>query len=173
MHNGHAGAKGPLQGNSPDVRPSAGTAPEASGSRRAAPALPGLRVLLVEDHPAVREMTRALLETAGYTVLLAEDGLKGVEAVQSFRPDAALVDISLPKLSGYEVARRIRQLPGGDDHLLIAVTGYGQPEDRQRALDAGFNAHLVKPIELTELADLLNQAERPGDAPPGAAGQPE
>lgn len=115
------------------------------------------RILLIEDHPAVREMTRLLLTSAGHEVQAAEDGPKGIEALQSWRPDVALIDIGLPGVDGYQVAQRIRALPHGESYRLVAVTGYGRPEDRERALRAGFNGHLVKPVDLKELDRLLHQ----------------
>jgi len=115
------------------------------------------RILLIEDHPAVREMTQTLLESSGHEIATAGDGPSGVEAVQQFKPDVAIVDIGLPGMSGYEVARAIRGLPEGKELLMLAVTGYGQPEDRRRALEAGFDAHLVKPVDLNQLADVLDR----------------
>jgi CheY-like chemotaxis protein len=101
-----------------------------------------------------------LLECDGHRVEVAEDGPQGVEKTLALRPDVALVDIGLPGLDGYEVARRVRAAPGGTDILLIAVTGYGQPEDRRRTLEAGFDRHLVKPIDVDELQRLLADVKR-------------
>jgi CheY-like chemotaxis protein len=89
-----------------------------------------------------------------------EDGPAGIEATRVHRPDVAIVDIGLPGVDGYEVARRIR---AGTDHTtrLVALTGYGQPEDRRRALDAGFDAHLTKPVDPAELLSLIEALTRP------------
>jgi signal transduction histidine kinase/ActR/RegA family two-component response regulator len=113
------------------------------------------RVLLVEDNPDARESLRMCLELAGCSVVCAEDGPGGVEAARTERPDVALVDIGLPGLDGYDVARRIRADPAGGQIHLVALTGYGQAEDRRRAEEAGFDAHLVKPVAPDALLDLL------------------
>jgi CheY-like chemotaxis protein len=102
-------------------------------------------------------MLRELLELCGHEVYPAADGPQGLAAFVDFRPNVALIDIGLPGMSGYEVAERIRSLPRGRDVYLIALTGYGQPEDRRRALAAGFDAHLVKPMRVEELNALLSQ----------------
>jgi CheY-like chemotaxis protein/two-component sensor histidine kinase len=86
---------------------------------------------------------------------LAYDGLEAVETAATFRPDVILLDIGLPKLNGYEACRRIREQPWGKDMVLIALTGWGQGDDRQQSREAGFNAHLVKPVDLAALQDLL------------------
>jgi CheY-like chemotaxis protein len=96
-----------------------------------------------------------LLKLKGNDIRTAHDGLEAVEAAESFRPQLVLLDIGLPKLNGYEVARRIRQQPWGRDMLLIALTGWGQDEDRRRSQEAGFNFHIVKPVELAALEKLL------------------
>jgi CheY-like chemotaxis protein len=115
---------------------------------------PHSRVLIIEDHPDGREALRRLLRLWGHEVEAAEDGLHGVEKALEWRPDAAVVDIGLPLLDGYEVARRLRREL--DDHIyLVALTGYGQPEDRKRALQAGFDVHLVKPVDPEQLKGLL------------------
>jgi PAS domain S-box-containing protein len=112
------------------------------------------RVLIVEDDPDNRQTMKVLLELLGHEVFDAEDGVQGVEQAKANKPEVALVDIGLPGLDGLHVAQQIREALG-DKILLIALTGYGQEEDRRRALDAGFNAHLVKPVELEQLTQLL------------------
>jgi CheY-like chemotaxis protein len=97
-----------------------------------------------------------LLEISGNEVEMVHDGLAALEAAERMRPDVVLLDIGLPKLDGHEVCRRIRKLPWGGDVLLIALTGWGQQEDRRRAQEAGFDGHLVKPVEYDELLALLN-----------------
>ncbi len=111
------------------------------------------RVLIVEDNPATREALRQLLEAAGHEAYEAADGEAGLAAATQLRPDAAVVDIGLPGISGYEVAQRLRALL--PDIRLIAATGYGQDADRQRFEDAGFDAHLLKPIDLEQLDAVL------------------
>jgi signal transduction histidine kinase/ActR/RegA family two-component response regulator len=123
---------------------------------------PVLRILIVEDNLDGRESLRDLLEIWGHEVELAEDGAEGVEKALASQPDVALVDIGLPGLDGNEVARRIRAQPASADRVeLIAMTGYGQPEDRRRALQAGFDSYLVKPVDPAHLGRLL-AAVRPG-----------
>ncbi len=114
-----------------------------------------LHVLVVEDNHDGRESLRDLLEIWGHEVTLAEDGPEGVDKALSIHPDVALVDIGLPGLDGNEVARRIRLALGSDEISLIAMTGYGQPEDRRRALQAGFDRYLVKPVDPAILSQLL------------------
>jgi signal transduction histidine kinase len=122
----------------------------AAGRRR------GRRVLVVEDNPDGRETLRMMLEMWGHRVEVAADGQQGVDQALALRPEVALVDIGLPLLDGYEVARRVRAALGRDI-FLIALTGYGQPHDFRRAFEAGFDAHLVKPAEPEELHELLEQ----------------
>jgi two-component system, sensor histidine kinase len=114
------------------------------------------RVLVVEDQPDSRETLRMLLELWGHEVEAAGDGRQGVEMGLSWHPDTAVVDIGLPLLDGYQVARLLRAAL--HDVLLIALTSYNRPEDRRRAFDAGFDVHLSKPVEPDALQHLL--AER-------------
>ncbi len=113
------------------------------------------RLLLIEDNPDIGETLRDLLQIFGHRVDLAGDGLRGVQLALATKPDAALVDIGLPGIDGYEVARRLRATDPGKQILLVALTGYGRPEDRDRALESGFDAHLVKPVDPEELNALL------------------
>ncbi|HEX4959871.1 MAG TPA: ATP-binding protein [Thermoanaerobaculia bacterium] len=126
-----------------------------------------LHVLVVEDNFDGRESLRDLLEIWGHEVTLAADGIEGVDKALSVFPDVALVDIGLPGLDGNEVARRIRSALGGGEISLIAMTGYGQPEDRRRALQAGFDRYLVKPVDPGALAQLLGEMRGRGDARTG------
>jgi signal transduction histidine kinase/ActR/RegA family two-component response regulator len=138
--------------------------PLSSGARGAAPVLDRdrqterstapSRILLIEDDRDNRDMLRASLEGAGHQVDVAEDGVGGVERARIMRPDIALIDIGLPGLDGYEVAQRIRRDLGGAIRL-IALTGYGQPEDRRRGAEAGFDTYLVKPVFADQLARAL------------------
>ncbi len=124
--------------------------------RRAASADPTRkRLLLVEDNPDIGETLRDLLQLLGHRVELVGDGLRAVQAALATHPDAALVDIGLPGIDGYEVARRLRATEEGKGLVLVALTGYGRPEDRDRALAAGFDAHLVKPVDPEELNEVL------------------
>ena len=123
------------------------------------PTVAALRVVVVEDNADIRESLQLLLEASGYHVSVAEDGPSGVATVLAEEPDAALVDIGLPGLSGYEVARAIRSALG-PRVFLIAATGYGQPDDQQRAREAGFDAHLTKPVEMERVVALLGEAAK-------------
>jgi CheY-like chemotaxis protein len=113
------------------------------------------KVLLIEDNDDGREMMATMLASFGYPVLQAGDGLEGVRLACAERPDVALVDIGLPGIDGYEVARRLRQDPSARAIRLIALTGYGLEEDQRRVLEAGFDLHLVKPVELNALLGQL------------------
>jgi CheY-like chemotaxis protein len=112
------------------------------------------RVLIVEDHDDARDMLRHLLERAGHEVHEATDGLSGLDLALRLELDAAVIDIGLPGLDGYEVARQVRAA-GRAGMLLVAVTGYGQAGDRQRSSEAGFDAHLTKPVDPLALEALL------------------
>jgi CheY-like chemotaxis protein len=96
-----------------------------------------------------------LLRLMGNEIRTAYDGLEALEVAESFRPEQVLLDIGLPKLNGYDVARRIRQQPWGRNIILVALTGWGQNEDRRRSQEAGFDFHLVKPVELAALEKIL------------------
>jgi signal transduction histidine kinase len=120
----------------------------------------GRRVLIIEDNPDGRETLRTMLEMWGHKVEVAADGQQGLDQALALRPEVALVDIGLPMLDGYEVARRVRAALG-KSIFLIALTGYGQPHDYRRAFEAGFDAHLVKPAEPEELHELLEQVGTP------------
>jgi CheY-like chemotaxis protein len=115
-------------------------------------------VLIVDDNADAAEMLAALLQTLGYETAVAHDGAAALDLARGFAPHVALLDIGLPIMDGYEVARRLHLLDGCRDTLLIAVSGYGQPSDRARSRQAGFAHHLVKPVELATLASLLESA---------------
>jgi PAS domain S-box-containing protein len=121
---------------------------------------PARRILVVDDNQDAADTLGMLLGMTGNEVEIAHDGLAAVEAVAGFRPDVVLLDLGLPKLSGYEVARRIRGGEGGARILLVALTGWGQEEDRRRSKDAGFDHHLTKPVEFDELQRLLAGVSR-------------
>src|SRR5437764_1948839 len=111
-------------------------------------------VLLIEDSEDNREMMRELLEMEGFRVDVAADGEDGIQQALALRPSVALVDIGLPTMDGYEVARRVRAALGSGI-TLVALTGYGQPDDFERATEAGFDVHLTKPVNLTDLEAIL------------------
>ncbi len=116
---------------------------------------PRRRVLIVEDNADARESLCLFLQLAGHEVDTAEDGPRGLDKLHTFRPDVAVIDVGLPGMDGYEIARAIRQRLDGKSMCLIALTGYGQAEDQRRALAAGFDIHLTKPIDPATIQDLL------------------
>jgi CheY-like chemotaxis protein len=124
------------------------------------PVLRPARVFVVEDNLDAALTLRDLLEIWGYEARTVHDGLAALEVAPEFHPDVVLLDIGLPGIDGYEVARRLRDRPDLGGLLIIAVTGYGQESDRQRAREAGFDQHLIKPIDLAILRRLLADAPR-------------
>ncbi len=114
-----------------------------------------LRVLVVEDHADSADMMVFLIGAAGHEVFKASDGAGALDAAMAHQPDIIICDIGLPGMNGYELAARIRQRPQLHDTYLIAITGYGRDEDRRRAKEAGFDAHLTKPVEPSVLHSLL------------------
>jgi signal transduction histidine kinase/ActR/RegA family two-component response regulator len=128
---------------------------------------PCSRVLVVEDIADTRESLRAVLEADGHRVQCAEDGLTAIDIALGWAPQVALIDIGLPGIDGYEVARRLRASSLGRNVYLVAVTGYGQPEDRVRAMESGFDAHIVKPAREDDLRRALERSRRsPMDGEP-------
>jgi CheY-like chemotaxis protein len=117
-----------------------------------------LRVLIVDDNVDTVLSFSMLLKASGHDVCNAHDGLVAVQTANDYRPDVVLLDIGLPSLNGYEVAKRIRQIPILKDVVLVALTGYGQDTDRQLSAQAGFNHHLVKPARLEQLQKILSEA---------------
>jgi PAS domain S-box-containing protein len=117
-------------------------------------------VLLLEDNEDARDSLQLLLEQWGHRVEVASSGGEGLERIRAARPEIALIDIGLPGLDGYAVARAVRALPGGDRIVLVALTGYGQPQDERRAREAGFDAFLIKPAETADLLGVL-ETRRP------------
>lgn len=113
------------------------------------------RIVVVEDHADSREMLRTLLTLDGHHVEVAADGRAGLGLILDARPEVALIDVGLPELDGYEVARQVRRTPGSTMVRLVALTGYGQSYDRIRAQEAGFDLHLTKPVEPKELRRAL------------------
>jgi PAS domain S-box-containing protein len=131
----------------PPSEPQTPNATRAANMRR--------RVLIVEDNFDARESLRTILELSGHEVFEAADGRGGIDQALALTPDVALIDIGLPGVDGYEVARQIRSTPAGRDIFLIALTGYGQPRDRDRAQQAGFDDHVVKPVDFGRLSELI------------------
>jgi len=114
-----------------------------------------LRVLVVDDHVDGATSMCRLLRVLGHEAHQANDGVEGLTAAEELHPDVVLLDIAMPKLNGYEVARRLRAEPWGKHMLLIAVTGWGQDGDKLRASEAGFDFHLTKPVDVAELTRVL------------------
>ena len=158
LHGGTASAasEGPGKGSTFTVRIPA-IEPPVTKRAPSAPALVEPRdVLIVEDNDDARETLRRMLELEGHRVRVAADGLAGLDAVRAAMPEIALIDVGLPRMDGYELARRIRsEVAGPRRPYLVAVTGYGLPEDRARTREAGFDLHLVKPVEAAELSEVL------------------
>ncbi|HEX6903124.1 MAG TPA: ATP-binding protein [Thermoanaerobaculia bacterium] len=163
LHGGRVEARsdGPGHGSEFAVRLPALDAPAVAGAGTAAgepvrSAARGMRVLVVEDNPDSAEMMSFLLQLRGHEVRTAHDGHQALEEARIFEPQAVLCDIGLPGMNGYEVAERLRQHPAFERTPLIALTGYGQEEARRRAQEAGFDHHLVKPVEPDALEALLD-----------------
>ena len=117
-----------------------------------------LRILIVDDHPDTAEAISMLLAAIGHETTIACTGRAGLDAVKTFPPDLVILDIGLPDISGYEVACAIRALPFGAGIHLVAATGWGTPEDRVRALAAGFDQHQLKPLDLRKLQAIIATA---------------
>jgi len=124
----------------------------AAAKKRAAVAR---RILVVDDNADSAESLTMLLQVSGHETHTAHDGLEAVAAAERFRPEVVLLDIGLPILNGYDAARRIREQPWGKDMVLVALTGWGQEEDRRKSKDAGFDLHMVKPVDLNVLTERL------------------
>lgn len=136
---------------SPDPRASAPSAAD-SGSPR--------RVLVVEDNPDGLETLMALLEMLGHQVAGAPDGRQAVQKAAEFQPQVVLLDLGLPVMDGFEVARTLRQDTRFEDVFIAALTGWGADNDRRRTADAGFDAHLTKPVDLPALEAVLARSQR-------------
>jgi CheY-like chemotaxis protein/anti-sigma regulatory factor (Ser/Thr protein kinase) len=113
------------------------------------------RILVVDDNVDAASSLSALLRITGNDTEMAHDGLEAVEAAARLRPDVVLLDIGLPRLNGYDACRRIRLLPGGNNMVLIAMTGWGQESDRLRSRQAGFDHHMVKPVDFAALMKAI------------------
>jgi PAS domain S-box-containing protein len=159
MHGGsvEAHSEGPGQGSEFMVRlpaidpPAVTAAPVAAAFERAIPR----RILVVDDNVDAAEALAAVLTIAGHQTKLAHDGLEALSVASTFKPDIVFLDIGMPSLDGHETARRIREQPWGQKVVLVALTGWGQIEDRRKSKAAGFNHHLVKPADPSLVADLI------------------
>jgi PAS domain S-box-containing protein len=169
MHGGsiEAHSEGPGRGSEFVVRlPMVGAEPRSGAhsakddAERASHAAK-YRILIVDDNRLSSESTAMALKLMGHELVTGRDGIEGIERARTFEPEVIFLDIGLPELNGYETARRIRDEPWGKDIFLIAVTGYGQEEDRRRSMEAGFDCHLVKPLNLAELKHQLSELGRP------------
>jgi CheY-like chemotaxis protein len=121
------------------------------------------RVLVVDDNVDAALSLSMLLKLDGHEAVAAHDGIAAIEAAEAHRPDVILLDIGLPRMNGHEVCRRLRELPWGKDLVVIAITGWGQGDDRRKSQDAGFDGHLVKPVRYETLAELLRTATSSSD----------
>jgi signal transduction histidine kinase/ActR/RegA family two-component response regulator len=179
LHQGHVEAHSAGPGKGAEFRvylpclstPSANAMPDAKAATPGVARVPR-RVLVVEDNVDVAETTATMLTLAGHNVRWAGDATEAFSIAHEFAPEVVLLDIGLPVVDGYQVARRLRQLAATRQSLLVGVTGYGQPADRQRGHDAGFDHHLLKPADPAVLCALI-EGWRPaqgdaagGDSPP-------
>ena len=127
-------------------------------------AVAGLTVLLVDDNQDSTRALGMLLEHFGHAVVTAHDGAEALVKADEVCPDVGLLDLGLPVLDGYQVAQALRARPGGERLLLVAISGYGQPNDRARSKAAGFDHHMVKPVDCGALLELLQQRARPAQS---------
>ena len=146
------------------------TAPESQAPTDPAPAPerskpPGQRMLIVDDNRDAADSLGMLMKVMGNDTRVAYDGREALTTASQFHPEVVLLDIGLPTMSGYEVARELRRRPGGAAMLLIATTGWGQPSDKEQSREAGFDHHLVKPVDPATLLKLLDRPGRPGHSP--------
>jgi CheY-like chemotaxis protein len=140
-----------------------GAAREVAQASEAPPAS-GYRVLVVDDHRDAADSLAMLLKLQGHEVRVAYSGAAALEMTATYVPDVVFLDIGMPKMDGYEVARRLRQRPGLEHVVLVALTGWGQAEDRRRTAQAGFNHHLVKPPEPQALEHVFAGLSGPAKA---------
>jgi CheY-like chemotaxis protein/two-component sensor histidine kinase len=163
LHGGtiEARSSGPAMGSDFIVRlpivdlPSVPQGQEPEGIADKSQAEPRRRILVVDDNADTANSLAMVLRRMGHDILTAHDGLEAVHAAAAFRPEVILLDIGLPKMNGYDVAKQIRQQPWDKKVAIIAVSGWGQEEDKRRALEAGFDHHLTKPVEPAALGRLL------------------
>lgn len=177
LHGGTVSAfsEGPGRGSAFTVRLPKVAAPQNTQTSHTQSPCDGFsrRVLIIEDNRDAREMFRMMLELAGHEVLEAEEGLAGLELLKATRPDVAVIDVGLPGLNGYEIARRFREEPDAEGVMLVALTGYGTPEAVERSRQAGFDHHLIKPVNAEALQGIMRGdllGERGVTAGAGVAG---
>jgi CheY-like chemotaxis protein len=120
------------------------------------------KVLMADDNRDAVDSMALLLELAGYQTMVAYTGERAVAMAREHRPDIVLLDIGMPDMTGYDAARAIRQLEHGQSIYLIAITGWGQAEDKARAVEAGFDEHLTKPVDPDRLAEVVHHGLRTG-----------
>jgi CheY-like chemotaxis protein len=130
---------------------------ETNGEHVAAPGQ--RRIMVVDDNQNAAEVMGMLLKALGNDVRTVFSGLEAIEVAERFRPDLILLDIGMPKMNGYETARRLRDQPWGKEIVLAALTGWGQEEDKRRTREAGFNHHFVKPVDMNVLQRFLAECE--------------
>jgi len=126
--------------------------------RRASPS--GIRILVVDDNRDAALSLATLLRLQGHDVQMANDGRSAIEVARSIRPNVIFLDLGMPEMDGFEVARAICRVPELSQAKLVALTGWGQPEDRRRTAEAGFIHHLVKPVELRAIDELMTTFSR-------------
>jgi CheY-like chemotaxis protein len=166
LHNGTISARSEGVGQGAEFVVSFPLTPAPSTEQRAllrAP-IPARRILIIEDNPDAGQMLRDMLHRRGHQVDVAESGLEALHMLHEQRVDLVLCDIGLPGMSGYDVARAIRQDPALKSLPLVALTGYSQPEDREQSASAGFDHHLVKPVDLLDLDGVLRRLGAPVQA---------
>jgi CheY-like chemotaxis protein len=175
LHGGSvlARSEGPGKGAEFIVRlpPRAGESPAPAAAL--APPPPSAvkhRILVADDNRDAADSLAVMLRIAGHEVRVAYDGQQALEIAESFRPVLALLDLGMPRLNGYETARRLRAGELGREMRLIALTGWGQPDDRSRSLGAGFDHHVVKPVDPSLLERLLASGKKTGPACRGEGG---
>jgi CheY-like chemotaxis protein len=160
MHGGSIEAKSEGEGRGSEfivrlpvlIQPKAAAQPAPENLEAA----PGRRILIVDDNRDSADSLAMLLEITGNQTYLAHDGEEAIEAIEQYRPEVVLLDIGLPKLTGHEVCRWVRGKSWGKDIVVIALTGWGQEDDRRKSEEAGFNGHLVKPVDYDKLLELLS-----------------
>ena len=159
LHGGSltARSEGKGKGSEFEVRlPLAGaTLADGTPAQAARSGAPSRRILLADDNVDFASSLAAMLSARGHEVRIAHDGAEALATAARFNPDFAFLDLGMPKVHGYEVARRLRELPGSSECVLVAVTGWGQEDDRQRAREAGFDRHIVKPVDPSDIETIL------------------
>jgi CheY-like chemotaxis protein len=167
MHEGTVTARspGPGQGSEFIIRlplglaaTSAGTASDGDGSHARRPAREARRVLIVDDNVDAADSVAMLLQAAGFSVRCVYDGMSALSVAHAFQPDIFVLDIGLPDITGYEVAKRLRTIPPFAHTPIVAVTGYGQESDRKRSREAGIDHHMTKPVDPDSLKAVLGAA---------------